>query len=328
MSLVGVSKIVIAIGIVIVILVLDGFISIPEGHVGVHYRFGRLMNTTSSSGLNIKLPFITSTYVVQITMQTDNVKDIPCGTSSGVMLYFKDIEVVNQLNETHLLDTIAKYGVNYDKMWIFDRIHHEINQFCSKNTVREVAIDNFSTIDEIMMKAIQDQCDRFVPGLRIISIRITKPILPVDIEREFLEREKQIAIQSVNREKALLAYEHEQNEKKLKALKASSENEVKQLHLEQLIRKEWSEKNISVIRSEAEYESKKLSSEAMLYDLECQAKGNTLLYTNNFVKLETARALASNTKIFFGDKLEGLYSQFTNKFIGNTDIVEEKIRED
>lgn len=34
----------------------------------------------------------------QVTLQTDEVKNVPCGTSGGVMIYFDRIEVVNILN--------------------------------------------------------------------------------------------------------------------------------------------------------------------------------------------------------------------------------------
>lgn len=34
----------------------------------------------------------------QVTLQTDEVKNVPCGTSGGVMIYFDRIEVVNILS--------------------------------------------------------------------------------------------------------------------------------------------------------------------------------------------------------------------------------------
>lgn len=34
----------------------------------------------------------------QVTLQTDEVKNVPCGTSGGVMIYIDRIEVVNILN--------------------------------------------------------------------------------------------------------------------------------------------------------------------------------------------------------------------------------------
>jgi hypothetical protein len=49
------------------------------------------------------------------------------GTSGGVLVYFEKIEVVNRLNFRMVYDTLLNYTVNYDKLWIFDKIHHEIN---------------------------------------------------------------------------------------------------------------------------------------------------------------------------------------------------------
>lgn len=43
--------------------------------------------------LNIYVPLY-----FQVTLQTDEVKNVPCGTSGGVMIYFDRIEVVNILN--------------------------------------------------------------------------------------------------------------------------------------------------------------------------------------------------------------------------------------
>ena len=58
------------------------------------------------------------------------IKDIPCGTSGGVMINFEKIEVVNRLNKKFVIETVRNYSHEYDKIWIYDKIHHEINQFC------------------------------------------------------------------------------------------------------------------------------------------------------------------------------------------------------
>merc|ERR1719418_210886 len=41
------------------------------------------------------VPFLTMVRNIQTTLQTDEVKNVPCGTSGGVMIYFDRIEVVN-----------------------------------------------------------------------------------------------------------------------------------------------------------------------------------------------------------------------------------------
>ena len=53
------------------------------------------------------------------------------------------MQVVNKLSKEHVHATMQEYGVNYDRIWIYDKIHHEINQFCSRHTLQEVYIDKF-----------------------------------------------------------------------------------------------------------------------------------------------------------------------------------------
>jgi len=81
------------------------------------------------------LPFFTAYVSVQVTVQTDEVVNIPCGTSGGVMVTFDKIEVVNRLNKNFVYQTLKLYGPDYDRPWIYDKIHHEINQFCTKHTL-------------------------------------------------------------------------------------------------------------------------------------------------------------------------------------------------
>jgi len=47
---------------------------------------------------------------LQVTLQTDEVKNVPCGTSGGVMIYFDRIEVVNVLSR----DSGKWLSFNYD----------------------------------------------------------------------------------------------------------------------------------------------------------------------------------------------------------------------
>ena len=61
---------------------------------------------------------------VQVTLQTDQVIDIPCGTSSGVILKFHRVEVVNRLRKEMAHDTIKNYTVTYDQTWIFSKIQY------------------------------------------------------------------------------------------------------------------------------------------------------------------------------------------------------------
>ena len=68
-------------------------------------------------------------------------------------------QVVNRLHKEYVYDTLLNYGVQYDNTWIYDKIHHEINQFCSSHSLQQVYIDVFDQVsidtkENIAFKAI------------------------------------------------------------------------------------------------------------------------------------------------------------------------------
>uniref|UniRef100_V5GKY2 Putative prohibitin-related membrane protease subunit n=1 Tax=Ixodes ricinus TaxID=34613 RepID=V5GKY2_IXORI len=80
---------------------------IDEGHVGVYYRGGALLKQTSSPGFHMMIPFITTFRSIQVTLQTDEVKNVAMwNVVGGVMIYFDRIEVVNILSP----DSCVRHG--------------------------------------------------------------------------------------------------------------------------------------------------------------------------------------------------------------------------
>lgn len=115
------------------------------------------------------IPVVDTWDSVQVTVQTDKVTDIPCGTSGGVTIHFERVEVVNRLKVQYVHDTIKNYTINYDKIWIFDKIHHFMNQFCSAHSLQEVYIDLFGSVDDKLKDELQADCDNWAPGIEIIG---------------------------------------------------------------------------------------------------------------------------------------------------------------
>ena len=64
-------------------------------------------------------------------------------------------KVVNILESEAVQDIVKNYTADYDKPLIFDKVHHELNQFCSVHNLQEVYIDLFDQIDENLKNAIQ-----------------------------------------------------------------------------------------------------------------------------------------------------------------------------
>merc|ERR1719391_920015 len=86
---------------------------IEEGHVGVYFRGGALLSTITSPGYHLMFPFLTMYRSMQTTLQTDEVKNVPCGTSGGVMIFFDRVDVVH--------DIVKSYSPDYDKVLIFNK---------------------------------------------------------------------------------------------------------------------------------------------------------------------------------------------------------------
>ena len=56
---------------------LGAFHVIDSGHIGIYKRGGALLNTWAEPGLHFMVPILTQYNQVQVTLQTDQVKDIP-----------------------------------------------------------------------------------------------------------------------------------------------------------------------------------------------------------------------------------------------------------
>jgi len=82
------------------------------------------------------------------------------------------------MKKDYAWETVRNYTVNYDQTWIYDKIHHEINQFCSKHTLHEVYIEKFDMLDEHLIDVLQEITNLWAPGIEIIAVRVTKPSIP------------------------------------------------------------------------------------------------------------------------------------------------------
>merc|ERR1719342_762444 len=181
------------------------------------------------------LPFLTSVWNIQTTLQTDEVKNVPCGTSGGVMIYFDRIEVVNVLQPGAVFDTVKNFTADYDKPLIFDKVHHELNQFCSGHNLQEVYIELFDQIDENLKAALQRDLTEMAPGLKVLGVRVTKPKIPEAIRKnyELMEAEKTKLMISTQRQKVI--EKDAETDRKKAVIEAEKEAQVAKIRYEQNI---------------------------------------------------------------------------------------------
>lgn len=280
---------------------------IEEGHLGVYYRGGALLTSPSGPGYHIMLPFITSYRSVQTTLQTDEVKNVPCGTSGGVMIYFDRIEVVNMLTPSAVYDVVRNYTADYDKTLIFNKIHHELNQFCSAHTLQEVYIELFDQIDENLKQSLQKELNTMAPGLTIQAVRVTKPKIPEAIRRNFelMEGEKTKLLIAFQRQKVV--EKEAETELKRALIEAEKISQVAKIHYQQKIMEKETEKRISEIEDSAYLAREKAKADAEHYTARKFAESNKMKLTSQYLEVMKYQSIARNSKLYFGSDIPGMF---------------------
>jgi len=280
---------------------------IEEGHVGVYYRGGALLSTITHPGYHLLIPFLTTYRSMQTTLQTDEVKNVPCGTSGGVMIFFDRVEVVNILKVDVVHDIVKSYSADYDKVLIFNKIHHELNQFCSQHSLQEVYIDLFDRIDENLKQALQDDLTKMAPGLQVQAVRVTKPKIPESIRKNFelMEAEKSKLLISQQRQKVV--EKEAETERKKAVIEAEKAAQVNKIQYEAKIVEKESLQKMSKIEDETNMARKKSHADAEYYVMERQAESNKLLLTHEYLELKRLEAIANNNKIYYGEKIPSMF---------------------
>jgi regulator of protease activity HflC (stomatin/prohibitin superfamily) len=228
-------------------MVFDDAHQVPEGHVAVYWLGGAMTSAVAPPGFHLKMPLITTVGIVQTSLQTDTIHNIPCGTHGGTVINFERVEVVNRLKLTHVHPTVKAYGPHYDKIWIHDKVHHEINQFCSKHTLQDVLIDKFSTIDEQMQSVLQSGCDKYDTGIEIFAVRVTKPAIPASIMRNYEKLEEEKSKLLIKEESRKVMELEAQTQKMRDIIRAQQEAEVSAIAQETAVHVKQTDQAIQAI---------------------------------------------------------------------------------
>merc|ERR1719230_867256 len=253
------------------------------------------------------IPFLTSVRNVQTTLQTDEVKNVPCGTSGGVMIYFDRIEVVNVLQPVAVYDIVKNYTADYDKPLIFDKVHHELNQFCSGHNLQEVYIGLFDQIDENLKNSIQKDLMEMAPGLKVHAVRVTKPKIPEAIRKnyELMESEKTKLLISTQRQKVI--EKDAETERKKAVIEAEKEAHVAKIQFERMIMEKEMEQKNNEIEDTIHLAREKAKTDAEFYRVQKQAEANKLLLTTEYLELQKYSSLTNNQKVFFGPDIPTMF---------------------
>ncbi|GMT25496.1 hypothetical protein PFISCL1PPCAC_16793, partial [Pristionchus fissidentatus] len=293
---------------IVLALILNGAIHhIEEGYVGVYYRGGALLSKVSHPGYHTMMPFVTSFRSVQVTLQTDEAKNVPCGTSGGVMIYFDRIEVVNVLSAASVYGIVKNYTTEYDRTLIFNKVHHEVNQFCSRHSLQEVYIDLFDQIDENLKRALQEDLTVMAPGLFVQAVRVTKPKIPEAIRHSYeqMEAEKTKLMVATHHQKVV--EKEAETERKRAVIEAEKLAQVAAIQQEQIVHEKETQVQVSKLDDESHLARQRAHADAEFYVGQRAAEVNRLLLTNEYLELKRIEAIGNNNKIYYGNEIPSVF---------------------
>ena len=217
---------------VIFILFLSCVRTIRSGEVGIRVRFGKVVESSTNEGINLKLPL-----VEKIERMNVRVQKIEVRTNSSS----KDLQDVNmavavnyQINNLKAVDLYKTVGTNYESVILEPSIEESIKAVTSGYTAEEL-ITNRSEVSTKCMEELSKKSEKY--GLLIRDFNITNFSFSVEFEKAI--EEKQVAEQKVLTAKQELEREKIEAEKKIVSAEAEKKaNELKQKTLTNNIIKE------------------------------------------------------------------------------------------
>jgi len=169
-------------------------------------------------------------------------------------------------------------------------------------------ITKFNSLDESLRDALQRDIDQYAPGITIIAIRVTKPTIPMAIRANYEAIESERTKLAVAAETQRLVEKQAETERKRELIEAEKKKAVQAVALEQALKQKENDQILEQINSKMVVARARAEADAELYRTTKEAEANRLRLTPELLQLEAVRALANNTKIFWGERLPSLYA--------------------
>lgn len=304
------------IAIVFVILLVSSIHTIDEGSVGIYYRQGALQESYSLPGVRFKAPFISELKEITIRPTTETMEDIKTVTRDGIEIVFHDIQIISNVEVSQLIDLVRKFGSEFRRVLIYDRVSEDLRLFCANHTIDEVYNSLFLDIVANVKLNVEESIKRLglrgETGIHILNLVVPKPDIPRDIAVNY----KKVKVQWTEQLVAVQQQKTEQIKKETQSIKAildaEREKDVLEIELQKELLKKQKEKERNDLDIQIVKDREENIADIAAYKKEKQSEANKKLYSPEYIKLEMAKSLANNTKFYFSGEesaLGGLLSK-------------------
>lgn len=311
-----VSTVMVVVVSIIIACTIDSYHKIHEGYVGIYFKHGALRDRTTEPGVHFLFPFLEDYKEVKIRPETTHLEPVLAITKDGIENTFREITVITTITKEKLIFMIKKYGLEFKRTLVVDRIKEDLRIFCANHTIDEVYNSMFLDIVENVKVNVKSSIKRLGDeGIQILNLVIPKPEIPSDIAHNY----KQVKVQWTEQLVATQQQKTEKIKKETEEMKAIADAErqkaVLEITIKERIMEKKGEEEVSTINNIIEMKAKNNQADIEKYKLESEAAANDKLYTKEYIQLNLAKSLANNTKYYFSGQQSEMGAIF-NRILG------------
>ena len=138
------------------------------------------------------MPFVEDYKEVRIRPETFTMEAVKAITKDGIENTFNEITAITRIYQANIIGMTKKFGPEFKKALVFDRIKEELRIFSASHTIDEVYNTKFLDIVDTVLEKTRASIKRLgEDGIEILNLVIPKPEIPLDIARNY----KQVKVQ-------------------------------------------------------------------------------------------------------------------------------------
>jgi len=213
-----------------ILLLFSSFTMIQSGEIGLRVRFGKLVDTNLSEGLNLKIPFVEQ--IVKVNIKVQKIEIETTSASKDLQDVRTKLAVNFRVNEKEAVNLYKTIGNEYEEIILGPAVEESIKSVISKYNAEELITKRNEVSDEAL-KTLQEKVLKY--GIDINEFNIINLSFSEDYSNAI--EQKQVAEQQL--EKAKL----EAEAKLVEAEATKKANDLmKQTLTRELLMKEFIEK--------------------------------------------------------------------------------------
>lgn len=233
-------------GLIVLIVLFNTFVTVKAGHTGVVTTFGKVNNTVLSEGLHLKVPFVQNVVIIDNRVLKSEVncmsasKDLQ-NVSSGIALNYR-------IANAKSAELYKNVGTDYQNTIVIPTIQDGIKAVTARFTAEQL-ITNRQQVGEQMSELVSSKLNEygiFVENLNIINFEFSQEFNAAIEAKQTAEQNALKAEQDLARIKVEAQQKIEQARAEAEAYRLKSESITNEMILMEYITK-WDGKLPTVV---------------------------------------------------------------------------------